>query len=83
MIRHYVDDRATWLAIVDWSPPEFERVMICGWQPRHGNVSGYWWYEEAVFDNNGKRIDNEGGSAPSHWCPIYLPKFPPKPEWAV
>lgn len=77
MIRH-TDDH-DWLLISEYPPPDLDRVMICGWQERMGSVRGYWWYEEAVFDDKGVRIDCEGGSKPLYWCPIILPKFPPAP----
>lgn len=34
----------TWYPIE--SAPDFDRIMVCGWQPRHGTTQGYWWWGE-------------------------------------
>lgn len=62
-----------------WQPietaPESDRIMVCGWQTRHGNCAGYWWWhEDYVID--GKAIENP---AALYWTPINLPPFPLPP----
>lgn len=57
------------------SAPDLERVFVAGWQPRHGNMGGYWWWHEDVV------VD---GAATEHpdatlWYPIALPPLPTPP----
>ena len=38
-----------------WQPIETarndDRVIVAGWQPRHGNVAGYWWFhDDSIVD---------------------------------
>jgi hypothetical protein len=59
-----------------WQPiataPDLDRVFVAGWQPRHGNTAGYWWWHEDLI---------VGGVPAEHpnatlWCEITLPAFP-------
>jgi hypothetical protein len=63
-----------------WQPietaPELERVMVCGWQPRHGNCAGYWWWHEDATTSEGA-IEHPDAL---YWTPIVLPPFPAAPE---
>lgn len=56
--------------------PDLERVIVAGYQPRRGNVAGYWWYHEDCTDGEGMPIDTPHAT---HWCPIVLPPFPEAP----
>lgn len=57
-----------------WQPietaPDFERVIVAGWQPKSGTVAGYWWMHED---------DIVAGRPPSAllWHPF--PNSPPAP----
>lgn len=64
----------TWYPIA--SAPDFDRIFVCGWQPRHGNVDGYWWWHEDVACN-GRAISHPDAT---HWCAIVLPTFPEPPQ---
>lgn len=64
----------------EWQPietaPEHARVFVAGWEPRNGNVAGYWWWhEDVVFD--GQPCDHPHALL---WCAIDLPEFPEPPE---
>lgn len=71
------------LAAVELQPlpgPEWERVMVAGWQPRSGNVAGYWWWHEDALAGDG--LPTERAHA-THWFPILLPAFPAPRERGV
>lgn len=53
--------------------PTLERVLVCGWQGRNGNVAGYWWYHEDCTDDRGFAIEHPGAL---YWVPVILPAFP-------
>lgn len=56
--------------------PDLDRVMVCGWNPPHKRVSGYWWwYEDAVSE--GRAIEHPTAL---YWCPVVLPAFPQPPQ---
>lgn len=63
-----------------WQPietaPEFERVLVAGWQKCVGRVPGWWWWYEDVV------IGGRGSDHPeaTHWAPIVLPDFPAPPQ---
>lgn len=65
----------------EWKPidtaPDLERVLVCGWNPRHGNVAGYWWwYEDTITDGSGSKHPDA-----THWSPLILPReFPAAPS---
>ena len=65
----------------EWKPidtaPDLERVLVCGWNPRHGNVAGYWWWhEDTVTDGSGSKHPDA-----THWAPLILPQeFPAAPS---
>ena len=65
----------------EWKPidtaPDLERVLVCGWNPRHGNVAGYWWwYEDTITDGSGSKHPDA-----THWAPLVLPQeFPAAPS---
>lgn len=56
--------------------PQYERVMVCGWQRKSGNVIGYWWWHEDNTDGSGCAIEH--GDA-LYWAEIVLPEFPQPP----
>ena len=66
-----------------WQPietaPTLERVMVCCWSPRSGNVSGYWWYYEDITDEKGVPMDHPDAS---HFLILseILPNFPDPPQ---
>lgn len=37
--------------------PQYKRVMVCGWQRKSGNVTGYWWWHEDNTDGRGARLN--------------------------
>lgn len=65
---------------MEWKPiesaPDFERVLVCGWQPRSRSVRGYWWWHEDVCEH-GRSIQHPNAT---HWAPIIKPDFPTPPE---
>lgn len=67
---HCFDTRYAWQPIA--TAPELERVMVCGWQPRHGRGGGYWWYHEDAVAG-GLAIDHPDAR---YWAPIVLPAWP-------
>lgn len=56
--------------------PCLERIMVAGWQERHGNVGAYWWFHEDCVEG-GKAI---GTPHATHWFPIVKPVFPAAPK---
>jgi len=56
--------------------PCLERIMVAGWQERHGNVGGYWWFHEDCVEG-GKAI---GTPHATHWFPIVKPGFAAAPK---
>ncbi|MBT1154310.1 hypothetical protein J1C56_01760 [Aminobacter anthyllidis] len=68
------DKRIAELEAGGWQPietaPDFERVIVAGWQPKSGTVAGYWWMHED---------DIVAGRPPSAllWHPFPMP--PPAP----
>lgn len=63
----------------EWQPietaPEFDRVMVCGWQKRTATCAGYWWWGEDCIDK-GRGIEHPDAL---YWTPIVLPAFPAPP----
>jgi len=59
--------------------PDLDRVMVCGWNPPHKRVAGYWWWhEDSVYE--GRAIDHPTAL---YWCRVNLPAFPPPPVPSV
>lgn len=57
-------------------PPDFDRVIVAGWQKPMGGTAGYWWYhEDDMF--RGKPCQNPDAT---HWTPLVLPPFPEPPK---
>lgn len=54
--------------------PTLERVFVAGWQPRHGNVAGYWWFYEDTTDENGRPM---GHPTATKWQPLPNPPASP------
>jgi hypothetical protein len=62
---------------MNWQPistaPNFERVIVAGWQPARGRTKGYWWWhEDAVVA--GRALEHPEAT---HWT---LPNLPPFPD---
>lgn len=62
----------------EWKPIHtavpFERILVCGYQPRLNSVAGYWWWHEDEIGLDGRGIDHPDAT---HWAPIILPEqFP-------
>lgn len=66
--------------VSEWQPiktaPEFDRVLVCGWQGPQGNVRGYWWWHEDVVCDG---VASEHPNA-RYWAPVIKPDFPEPPE---
>ena len=68
----------------EWQPihtaPSWDRVMVCGWQPRSGTVAGYWWWHQDATGPDGKALAHPDAS---HWAPVILPEnFPARDDRA-
>ena len=60
--------------------PQYERVMVCGWQPNNQVVAGYWWWGEDQTDGMGRALENKDAL---YWTELVLPEFPHPPATEV
>lgn len=56
--------------------PQYERVMVCGWQRKSCDIIGYWWWGEDQTDRRGRALQNKDAL---YWTEIALPEFPQPP----
>lgn len=58
--------------------PILERVIVAGWQRRHGTTAAYWWYHEDATDDVGRPIERPDAML---WVRLtdVLPQFPAAP----
>ena len=64
-----------------WQPietaREWDRVIVAGWQPRSGNVAGYWWYHDDTI------VDGKPCEHPNATLWHSFPEVPPPPLAAL
>ena len=70
---HGEEGKAAWRPI--GGAPTLERVIVASWQPRHGNVAGYWWFHEDHTDEHGQPTDRPGALFFVRMADV-LPPFP-------
>ena len=60
--------------------PQYESVMVCGWQPNNQVVAGYWWWGEDQTDGRGRALQNKDAL---YWTELVLPEFPQPPATEI